>query len=91
MKGLDYQERLSRAPSYRNGVADIRMSSVLVPHYVDSVFTAPLSGAVVWLWSHFVPMTAESPSTICIFSHFNSFSLIHLLLFTRELLNREDY
>ena len=43
-----------------------------------SVFTAPLSGVVVWLWSHFVPMTSESPSTIYVLSHLNSFSLIHL-------------
>ena len=43
-----------------------------------SVFTAPLSGVFVWLWSHFVPMSSESPSSIYVLSHLNSFSLIHL-------------
>ena len=43
-----------------------------------SVFTAPLSGVVVWLWSHFFPMASGSPSTIYVLSHLNSFSLIYL-------------
>ena len=51
------------------------------------VFTAPLSGVVVWLWSHFVPMTSESPSTIYVLSHLNSFSLIHLHLLFNYLLD----
>ena len=52
-----------------------------------SVFTAPLSGVVVWLWSHFVPMTSESPSTIYVISHLNSFSLIHLHLLFNYILD----
>ena len=43
-----------------------------------SVFTAPLSGVVVWLWSQFVPMTSKSPSTFFVLFHLNSFSLLYL-------------
>ena len=52
-----------------------------------SVFTAPLSGVVVWLWSHFVPMTSESPSTIYVLSRLNSLLLIHLHFVFNYILN----
>ena len=53
-----------------------------------SVFTAPISVVVVWLWSHITPISSLAlSSTACVLAHMNSSYITYLNVAFHDILN----